>query len=62
MYLTLFLFVGTVPRLQPHLIGMGFANQQLNAQLLEKHSNNINLTEVLNELLDNHHLAFGASN
>ena len=42
------------------LIGMGFADRQLNAQLLEKHNNN--LTEVLNELLDNHHQAFGESN
>ena len=42
------------------LIGMGFADQQLNTQLLDKHNNN--LTEVLNELLDNHHLAFGGSN
>ena len=41
------------------LIGMGFADRQLNAQLLEKHNNN--LTEVLNELLDNHHQAFGGT-
>eukprot|EP00731_Ephydatia_muelleri_P019955 Em0012g780a len=32
------------------LIGMGFANRELNSQLLEKHNNNIQA--VLNELLD----------
>ena len=42
------------------LIGMGFTDRQLNAQLLEKHNNN--LPEVLNELLDNHHQVFGGSN
>jgi hypothetical protein len=41
------------------LIAMGFADRQLNAQLLEKHNNN--LTEVLNELLDKHHQAFGGT-
>lgn len=39
------------------LIGMGFADRQLNAQLLEKHNND--LTAVLNELLDDHRRAFG---
>ena len=43
-----------------HLIGMGFANGGLNAQLLEKHNNYH--PEILNELLDNRHQAFGRSN
>ena len=42
------------------LIGMGFTDRRLNAQHLDKHNNN--LTEVLNELLDNHHQVFGGSN
>ena len=39
------------------LIGMGFADRQLNARLLEKHDNN--LGAVLNELLDDQRQAFG---
>ena len=41
------------------LIGMGFADRQLNAQLLEKHGND--LTSVLNELLDGQRQAYGQS-
>ena len=41
------------------LIGMGFADRELNARLLEKHENN--LTGVLNELLDDHRQAYGRS-
>ena len=41
------------------LIGMGFADRQLNAQLLEKHNND--LTSVLNELLDGQRQAYGGS-
>lgn len=41
------------------LIGMGFADRQLNARLLEKHDND--LTAVLNKLLDDQRQAYGGN-